>query len=193
MADSNKLKNIGGKLGVAAAVVNIAEPIVVDILDRIPKTPPANAPGEHVLMPELCSKKFPLNLSEATALLEGRGLKVLPIEVRIKDAGSKYKDCFEFQVVNSDCKTNTKLKPGDTVIVQYVTQEVIDESRKAFAEAELQKAEAKRERALKRSEQMDRAKSVVADVTEKAKTGIDKTIHRETRKKKGHRKESPNE
>lgn len=185
--------NIGGKLGVAAGVIGAVGPIAIDILDRLPKKDETNAPDNHILMPELCSKKFPLKLSEAKELLEGRGLKILPIEVRVRDAGVKYKDCFEFQVVGSDRKANAKLKLGEVVIVQYVTREVIDESRRIFDEAEEQKAALKEARAVKRAEQMEQAKIAAADAAGKVRDGFGKMARRDGKKKKEHRKEIPNE
>ena len=88
-------------------------------------------------------------------------------------------------MVGSDRKPNSKLKPGDTVIVQYVTQEVIDESRQIFEEAEKQKAALKQERAVKRAEQMERAKAVAGDTAAKARAGVEKMIRRDKKKELG--------
>lgn len=177
--------NIGGTLGLVAGIVGAVTPLAVELIDRIPKKEELSPSEELIFMPELCSKKFPLKLDEAKELLESRGLKGLPIEVRLRDACVKYKDCFELQVVGSDRKPNSKLKPGDTVIVQYVTQEVIDESRRIFEEAEKQKAALKQERAVKRAEQMERAKAVAGDTAAKARAGVEKMIRRDKKKELG--------
>lgn len=177
--------NIGGTLGLVAGIVGAVTPLAVELIDRIPKKEELSPSEELIFMPELCSKKFPLKLDEAKELLESRGLKALPIEVRLRDACVKYKDCFELQVVGSDRKPNLKLKPGDTVIVQYVTQEVIDESRRIFEEAEKQKAALKQERAVKRAEQMERAKAVAGDTAAKARAGVEKMIRRDKKKELG--------
>lgn len=177
--------NIGGTLGLVAGIVGAVTPLAVELIDRIPKKEESGPSEELIFMPELCSKKFPLKLDEAKELLESRGLKTLPIEVRLQDACAKYKDCFEFQVVGSDRKPNSKLKPGNTVIVQYVTHEVIDESRRIFEEAEQKKAALKQERAVKRLEQMERAKAVAGDTAAKARAGIEKMIHRDKKKELG--------
>lgn len=177
--------NIGGTLGLVAGIVGAVTPLAVELIDRIPKKEELGPSEELIFMPELCSKKFPLKLDEAKELLESRGLKALPIEVRLRDACAKYKDCFELQVVGSDRKPNSKLKPGDTVIVQYVTQEVIDESRRVFEEAEQQKAALKQGRAVKRAEQMERAKAVAGDTAAKAKAGVEKMIRRDKKKELG--------
>lgn len=177
--------NIGGTLGLVAGIVGAVTPLAVELIDRIPKKEELSPSEELIFMPELCSKKFPLKLDEAKELLESRGLKALPIEVRLRDACVKYKDCFELQVVGSDRKPNSKLKPGDTVIVQYVTQEVIDESRQIFEEAEKQKAALKQERAVKRAEQMERAKAVAGDTAAKARASVEKMIRRDKKKELG--------
>lgn len=177
--------NIGGTLGLVAGIVGAVTPLAVELIDRIPKKEELGPSEELIFMPELCSKKFPLKLDEAKELLESRGLKALPIEVRLRDASSKYKDCFDFQVVGSDQKPNSKIKPGDTVIVQYVTQEVIDESRRIFEEAEQQKAALKQERAVKRAEQIERAKIVAGDTAAKARAGVEKMIRRDKKKELG--------
>lgn len=183
--------NIGGTLGLVAGIVGAVTPLAVELIDRIPKKEELGPSEELIFMPELCSKKFPLKLDEAKELLESRGLKALSIEVRLRDACVKYKDCFELQVVGSDRKSNSKLKPGDTVIVQYVTQEVINESRRIFEEAEQQKAALKQERAVKRAEQMERAKAVAGDTAAKARAGVEKMIRRDKKKELG--KESSHE
>lgn len=177
--------NIGGTLGLVAGIVGAVTPLAVELIDRIPKKEELSPSEELIFMPELCSKKFPLKLDEAKELLESRGLKALSIEVRLRDACVKYKDCFELQVVGSDRKPNSKLKPGDTVIVQYVTQEVIDESQRIFEEAEKQKATLKQERAVKRAEQMERAKAVAGDTAAKARAGVEKMIRRDKKKELG--------
>ena len=183
--------NIGGTLGLVAGIVGAVTPLAVELIDRIPKKEELGPSEELIFMPELCSKKFPLKLDEAKELLESRGLKALSIEVRLRDACVKYKDCFELQVVGSDRKPNSKLKPGDTVIVQYVTQEVINESRRIFEEAEQQKAALKQERVVKRAEQMERAKAVAGDTAAKARAGVEKMIRRDKKKELG--KESSHE
>lgn len=183
--------NIGGTVGLVAGIVGAVTPLAVELIDRIPKKDELDPSEELISMPELCSKKFPLKLDEAKELLEGRGLKALPIEVRLRDACAKYKDCFALQVVGSDRKPNVKVKHGDTVIVQYVTQEVIDESQRIFEEAEQQKAALKEERAIKRTEQIERIKIAAGDTATKARAGLEKMIHRDKKKRLG--KENHNE
>lgn len=201
MAKANKPKfNVGGALGKAAGIagiVNAATPIVVKLIDRIPtKDNEEVEPSEELIfMPDLCSKKFPLNKDEAKELLENRGLKILLTEVRLREACAKYKDCFEFQVVGTDRKPNSKVKIGDTVIVQYVTQEVINESRLIFEKVEREKADAKQAKIERRAAQMEKIKTGTAKTMHKAaeaigdgtvavKDGVKKLITRDREKNK---------
>lgn len=160
MGRSNKPNpNIGGKLGLVAGIVSAVTPVAIEFIDRIPRKDETEPSEELISMPELCSKKFPLKLDEAKELIEGHGLKALPIEVRIRDAHVRYKDCFDLQVVACNKKANSKLKPGEVVIIQYVTREVIDESLRIFEEAERQKAALKQERADRRAEKWEHIKN----------------------------------
>ena len=171
MAKANKPNgNIGGTLGLVAGIVGSVTPIAVELIDRIPKKEEVGPSEELISMPEICSKKFPLKMEEAKELLESRGLKALAIEVRIRDACVRYKDCFEFQVVGTDRKPNSKVKVGDTVIVQYVTQEVINESRLIFEKVEREKA--------------DKAAEAIGDGTVAVKAGVKKLVTRDREKNK---------
>lgn len=98
MGRSNKPNpNIGGKLGLVAGIVSAVTPVAIEFIDRIPRKDETGPSEELISMPELCSKKFPLKLDEAKELIEGHGLKALPIEVRIRDAHVRYKDCLTFR------------------------------------------------------------------------------------------------
>lgn len=192
--------NSGGAVGVVLGLAALIGPHVPEIIDYLSKLLPK--PGSkpiavedtnYIGMPNVLNKDFTLTLSKVTELLENYDLKVLPVEVPLHRAGAKYKDCSEFQVVACDKKAKTKLKPGDTVIVQYVTREVIDESRRIFEETEQQKAALKQERAVKRAEQMDRAKGAVVDTAGKMRDGLGKMVRRDVKKKRELGKENSHE
>lgn len=182
--------NIGGTVGVVAGIVAAVTPLAVELIDRIPRKDDNGSSEELILVPELCSKKFPLKLDEAKQLLENCGLKVLPTEVRLRDASIKYKDCFDLQVVGSNKKSNAKVKPGETIVIQYVTQEVITESLRIFEEAEMQKAALKQERAAKHAEHIEQAKILAGDVAMKARDGIAKVVARKSKKKESEKENS---
>ncbi len=179
----------GGVVGVIIGLAGLIGPHVPEIVEYLSKLlpkPGANSkPSEdsnYIGMPNVLDKNFTLTLSKVTELLENYGLKVLSVEVPLNKAGAKYKDCSEFQVVACDKKAKTKLKSGDTVIVQYVTQEVIDESQRIFEDTEQQKAILKRERADKRAEQITQAKVAVADATVRVRERFEKIVRHDKKK-----------
>ncbi|MFQ7396536.1 MAG: hypothetical protein ACLRNW_01740 [Neglectibacter sp.] len=92
-----------------------------------------------------------MKLDEAKELIEGHGLKArlskFASEMRMLDT----RIVLTFRSLPA-IKANSKLKPGEVVIIQYVTREVIDESLRIFEEAERQKATLKQERADRRAE-----------------------------------------
>lgn len=172
-------------LGLAALIGPHIPEIIEYLLKSLPKPTPKPKTKDdsvYVGMPNVLDKNFTLTLSKVTELLENYKLKVLPIELPLSKASSKYKDCFEFQVIACDKKARTKLKPGDTVIVQYITKEVIDESRRIFEKSELKKAALKQERAEKRTEQIERAKTAVIDTADKVWTGFGKMVRHNKKK-----------
>lgn len=181
--------NSNGAVGVILGLAALIGPHISDIIDyllpRLPKPGPKPKQPEdpnYVDMPNVLNKKFTLTLSKVTELLENYDLKVLPVEVSLNKAGAKYKDCSEFQVVACDKKAKTKLKPGDTVIVQYVTQEVIDASRLIFEKTEQRKAALKQERAVKRAEQMEQVRVAAVNTTTKVWEGLGKMIRHDKKK-----------
>lgn len=184
MGRSNKPNpNIGGKLGLVAGIVSAVTPVAIEFIDRIPRKDETEPSEELISMPELCSKKFPLKLDEAKELIEGHGLKALPIEVRIRDAHVRYKDCFDLQVVACNKKANSKLKPGEVVIIQYVTREVIDESLRIFEEAERQKAALKQERADRRAEKWEHIKPMLVILPSKQRPALRRSFIETTKRK----------
>lgn len=184
MGRSNKPNpNIGGKLGLVAGIVSAVTPVAIEFIDRIPRKDETEPSEELISMPELCSKKFPLKLDEAKELIEGHGLKALPIEVRIRDAHVRYKDCFDLQVVACNKKANSKLKPGEVVIIQYVTREVIDESLRIFEEAERQKATLKQERADRRAEKWEHIKPMLVILPSKQRPALRRSFVATTKRK----------
>lgn len=179
----------GGAVGVIIGLAGLIGPHVPEIVEYLSKLLPK--PGSnsklsensnYIGMPNVLDKNFTLTLSKVTELLENYGLKVLSVEIPLNKAGAKYKDCSEFQVVACDKKAKTKLKPGDTVIVQYVTQEVINESQRIFEDTEQQKAILKQERADKRAEHIAQAKVAVADATVRVRERFEKIVRHDKKK-----------
>lgn len=184
MAASNKPNgSILGVIGTVAGAIVAAAP-AVDAVIKQSRTSEAGDP--HIDLPALYDKGFPIKLNDAVELLNGFGLKVITSELSLSDAAVKYKDCFAFQVVGSNPKQKQRVKTGSTVILRYITQEVIDESQRIFTEAENNKENAKLEKAAKREHQKEQAKKAVAITADAAKAKIDKIFKR-------HKNEEENE
>lgn len=57
----------------------------------------------------------------------------------IVNANPKYRHCIANQVVYTEPKAGSKLEYGATVDIKYITQEVIDESKRMYEEQESEK------------------------------------------------------
>ena len=88
-------------------------------------------------------KERELTLEEAKTSLEKCGLTASCVEV--KKPNIRYKDCVDRQVVGSSPRPGTKVKINSLITVDYVTQPIIDESRKLFMIKERQKKRTDRE------------------------------------------------
>ena len=181
MADRKAGGDIAGIVAAVAGIISAVTPIVNDAMEKRKDKVSGN---ELVSIPALYDKSFPLKMEQASELLTNYGLKAMPSMLTLREARVKYKDCFDGQVISSKPRSNQKVRPGTTVLIRYITQEVIDESRRLFDEAEKQKVAAKQERAVKRSEQMGRAKDAVVDVAGRAKSGVEKIVCRKNTKSK---------
>lgn len=180
MAGSRKIGggDIAGIVGAVAGIVTTVTPIVNEAM-----TNKKEKAGEDdwVVIPELYDKAFPLKMEQAVELLASYGLKAMPSMLTLREANVKYKDCFDGQIIGSKPKSNQKVHPGTTVLIRCVTQEVIDESWKMFAEAEARKAELKLERAAKRAEQKKRVKKAVSETAEKTRDKLGGMLNRRTK------------
>lgn len=173
--------DIAGIVAAVAGIVSAVTPIVNDAMEKRKDKVGGN---ELVIIPALYDKSFPLRMEQAMELLSGYGLKAMPSMLTLREARAKYKDCFDGQVIDSKPKSNQKVRPGTTVLIRCISQEVIDESQRLFDEAEKLKATVKQERAAKRSEQIERAKGMVTDAAGLARSGVEKIVHRKNEKKK---------
>lgn len=149
---------IDAGVGVFAAVVN---PFADSILKAIAKM------IEEYLklgtMPELYSKHLAMHTDRAEDILKGCGLNYVLVPMTIKNASVSYKDCFDGEVVHTSPRPHVKIQPTETVIVSYITQEVIDRSIALYEEAEKAKAEK-----LKQKQEKKEAKKAKADSVKSA-------------------------
>lgn len=174
--DNKNNKQVGGKKnGWANLVIEGAViPVAVNAANKM-----VNAIAEHkaneehkIAVPELYMKNFPIDLEQAKILVEDCGLKFSKSRMTIKEANSKYKDCFNFQVIDSSPKQKTLVNKDATVYVKYITQDVIDASIKIFEDEERAKAELKEQKAIEKQERKDKRKEKVSEVADKAKNTI---------------------
>ena len=165
-------------LTIAPAIITAVE----ELIDKLPDIP------SKVGVPQLYGLGFPLKLDQAITRLTKVGLTVMPSELSIGEADPKYRNCVDSEVVDSDPKSKRKVAVGYPVIIRYVTQEVIDESKRLFEELERQKAEANRIKNEKREHQKAQAQRTIADAAIQVKGLPEKILHYN---KKGTKSKAP--
>lgn len=153
---SNMIIDAG--IGVFAAVVN---PLVDSALSVIAEM--IKRYLERGTMPELYSKHLAMHTDRAEDILKGCGLNYVLVPMTVKNASVLYKDCFDGEVIHTIPRPHVKIQPTETVIVSYITQEVIDKSIALYDEAEKAKAEK-----LKQKQEKKEAKKTKADSIKKA-------------------------
>lgn len=179
MANSKKKSSSAGKIaGTAGVVLSAVEliPRIVDVVQPVVDPLIHKDQENYILVPDLYKKDFLLTLQQATELLSNYGLKALPSKLQVGDANPKYRKCFDQQVIGSTPKQGQKVLPGSTVILKYITQDVIDASQLIFDEAEKRKAETKQIKIEKRTARFEQAKTVTVDTAKKAKDVILKVL-----------------
>ncbi len=177
----------------AKPIINAAKgvaPIVVPVIDLAkvvaPKAKPAFDTVVHyvsktieerkklVAVPELYLKGYPLTKEQAVDVLNSCGFKAIFVKANLSEANAKYRNCLDMQVIGSTPKAKHKVKPGSTVYVKYITQEVIDESQRMYELAEKQKAEDKIAKAAKQGQRKEKAQRIMTGARNNAKKGIEK-------------------
>ena len=168
-------KNVGGiaaGITMAASVLPLVKPAIDAVRDYADKS--IEERKKLIAVPELYSKEYPLTIEQAVAILESCGLKATLVKAAISDADIKYRTCFDTQVIKSHPKAKQKVERGTSVLVKYVTQEVIDESQRLYELSEKQKAKAQEAKLIKQTERKEKTKQVVTDAVDTAKRGIQK-------------------
>lgn len=143
---------------IATAAIGII-PAVMDKLDQI--STKREESKSFAIVPQLYKKGFPLELDQATEILANANLKAIPSKLNIKEAHPRYKDCFDMQVISADPKPEQKVEVGSSVVVRYITQEVIEESQRLFDEEEERKAA-----------QREQRKAAMDNAAKKVKQGV---------------------
>lgn len=166
MANSKELMTLAKKLGQAAVaigpVVALAEPVADWAKDKIDER------GELIEVPRLYSKGFPVSLSDGVATVTAAGLTVTTSKLPLSAAHAKYRNCADQQIVKSDPPQGRKVRAKSNVVLSYITEDVISESRRKFEEEQQQKALAKEKRAVKAAAR----KQAAAETCEKLKDNV---------------------
>lgn len=140
-----------------------------------------------VSIPKLYSREYRLTINQAFEVLNNYGLKAVAVTTQLQEADIKFKDCFDNQVISTDPKAGQKVKPGDTVLVKYITQAVIDESQRIFDE----KKQAEINKSIKRIEQKEKREQLVSEFINTSKSSVKKIA--DAVQKKGKEKSPPND
>jgi hypothetical protein len=166
MANSKELMALAKKLGQAAVaigpVVALAEPVADWAKDKIDER------GELIEVPRLYSKGFPVSLSDGVATVTAAGLTVTTSKLPLSAAHAKYRNCADQQIVKSDPPQGRKVRAKSNVVLSYITEDVISESRRKFEEEQRQKALIKEERAVKAAAR----KQAAVETCEKLKDNV---------------------
>lgn len=151
-------------------LASVLTPITQMFMENLRNRPQKNnEEKDMVFIPPLYDKKFPLELEQAVSLLESYGLKTISSKLSIKDAAVKYKNCFVYQVIDSNPKHKKKVKIGTIVCVKYITQDVIQESQRLFVESQEQKA-------IKKIERKERVIENITNIKNKVKKQTNKSL-----------------
>lgn len=173
--NKNSNKNVGGIVAgitMAASLLSSAKPAIDAVRDYADKT--IEERKKLVAVPELYSKEYPLTKEQAVEILDSCGLKATLVKAVMSDADIQYRNCFDMQVIKSHPKAKQKVERGSSVLVKYITQEVIDECQHMYEIAEKQKAETQLAKVIKQEERKEKTKQMMTDVMSNAKRGIEK-------------------
>ncbi len=171
--NKNSNKNVSGiaaGISMVASVLPLVKPAIVAVRDYADKS--IEERKKLIAVPELYSKEYPLTIEQAVAILESCGLKATRVKSAISDADIKYRACFDTQVIKSHPKAKQKVERGTSVLVKYVTQEVIDESQRLYELSEKYKAEMQESKLIKQTERKEKTKQVLTDVVDTTKRGV---------------------
>lgn len=165
-----KTSPIGGAAA-AVGMVALAEPIINFLADQAAKL---------TTVPVLYGKNLHVLAEQAEEKLTQSGFVCNLSELRLSDADPKYKDCIDHQIVKTiPAKNMVVPKAGCTITLIYITQEVIDESKRLFEEEQIRKADEKTKREQKRLEQREKKQERRNSKESKLKTILRKSKENE--------------
>lgn len=141
-----KTSPIGGAAA-AVGVVALVEPAVPFLIEQIEK---------FTIIPPLYGKDLHIPVEQAEERLKQNGFVCNPSKLCLSDADPKYKDCIDRQIVKTIPRKHAVIpKTNKIITLIYITQEVIDESKRLFEEEQARKA-AEEERKKNRLERKEK-------------------------------------
>lgn len=168
----NTSGNTAAGIAAVAAILPLVKPVVEAGREYIDKA--VEERKKLVSVPELYSKEYPITIEQAVDMLDGCGLKATLVKTAAPDI--RYRDYFDSQVISSNPKAKQKVERGTSVMVKYVTQEVIEQSQRLFDISEKHKAEVSLEKEKRRSEQKEKAKQKMSGVLDTVKQETSKIL-----------------
>ena len=165
-------------LNMLVKVVGAGVPDLIKLADKL-----LSQRDGTVEVPKVISDDFRLTLEQAESWLIQDGLTPRPVLVNPDIA---YKDCSDREVVATNYKLGKKVKTGTPIILQYVTAEVIDASKKLYEESEKEKInkaqkkddEAKMKADKKAEELRKKAEEKAEEVRRKAEERAEKILNK---------------
>lgn len=114
--------------------------------------------NELIELPEIPDRNTLMTVDMAEILVRDKGLSVFRHEIK---PNRKYRNYVENEVVKMNRRSRQKVKPGTQIIVYYVTDRIIEESKKLQDVYLKQKAENKKKRNATREKVLDKAPIVM--------------------------------
>lgn len=176
MSEKKLPKTPAGNIAAGIALVTSVAPLVKPAIDAV-RTYADKVIDDRkslVSVPELYSKEYPLTVEQAVELLENCGLKATLVKMAITDAAAQYSGCFPSQVIKTRPRSKQKVERGSSVLVKYITQEVIDESKRMHEISEKHKIELVYAQNIHRIEKKEKTKRAVIGTLNAAKQGLNK-------------------
>ncbi|MCD7846635.1 MAG: PASTA domain-containing protein [Oscillospiraceae bacterium] len=182
MSDKKFLDNINNTIdsvdaiarlaGAVAGALGIVVPMFVAVKDRADIV--IERRRNLVQVPNLYGDDVLYNIDEAVETLSKCGLRSHLVEAKVQKADIKYCTCFDGEVILTIPSANKKVEPGTSVEVIYITQKVIDASKRLLAAQIRTQEQLEAEKSEKRAERSEKAKQVVSNAIETTRSGVAK-------------------
>lgn len=182
MSDKKFLDNINNAIdsvdaiarltGAVAGALGIVVPVFVAVKDKADIV--IERRRNLVQVPNLYGDDVLYNIDEAVETLSKCGLRSHLVETKIQKADIKYCTCFDGEVILTIPSANKKVEPGTSVEVIYITQKVIDASKRLLAAQIRIQEQLAAEKSEKRAERNEKAKQMVSIAIETTKSGVAK-------------------